>query len=166
MKKTWSILLGAALLLALAACGGGGGETGDGPARTAPDLNQFYEDFMSALGENDRPAMMDVGADLLPGVYPGLESIAARQLVAKTALISAVAFEFVLIEPEDPAGVQAAADVLQARIDYQTANGAFYPMTVEAWEQAKVITRGGVAALLCAGDLQADAEAAFNALFD
>ena len=60
MKKLTSIILSAVLLLALPACGGKGGET----AKDAPDLNQYYEDFMASLGADNTPAMMDVETDL------------------------------------------------------------------------------------------------------
>ena len=130
-----------------------------------PHLNQYYEDFMASLPENDRPAMMDLEADLLAQNYPGLENIQTRQLVAKAAMISMVGYEFALVEVEDASKVQEAADILQARIDYQIENGAFYPMTLESWEKAEVITQGNVAALICAGDQQSQAVEAFNGLF-
>ena len=38
-------------------------------------------------------------------------------------------------------------------------------MTVEAWEKAQVITHGSVVALICAGEEQSDAAAAFEKLF-
>lgn len=159
MKKFVCILLGISLLLALAACGGGK----DAPE--APDLNRYYEDFTASLGEENQPAMMDVDANLLSQVYPGLEAYSLKQGVFKTAMISSVAYEFALAELEDASKVQEVADIFQARIDYQIENGAFYPMTVEAWQKAEVITHGNVVALICAGDEQSQAVEAFNKLF-
>lgn len=162
MKKLMTTLLSFTLLLTLAACGGGGN---GGQTKEAPDLNQYYEDFMAALGD-EGPMVMDLDADMLAGFYPGLEAYGCKQLVGKMAAISATAFEFVLVELEDASHAQEVADILQARVDAQASGGAMYPMTVEAWGQAKVITHGGVVALICAGEVQADAEAAFNALFE
>ena len=162
MKKLVSFLLSVTLLLALAACGKGGNDT---QVREAPDLNRYYEDFMATLEEDNTPAMMDVEADLVPQYYPGLENIQTKQAVLKTALIAMVAYEFALVEVENAADAQTAADIFQARIDYQIETGAFYPMTLESWEKAEVITQGNVVALICAGDDQAQAVEAFNRLF-
>lgn len=162
MKKFWNILLSVTLLLTLAACGKGGN---DAPAKEAPDLNQYYEDFMATLGEENTPAMMDVESDLITQVYPGLEAYSMKQSVLKTAMISAVPYEFALVELENESDVQAVVDIFQARIDYQIETGAFYPMTVEGWEKAQIITQGNVAALICASDEQDQAVEAFNKLF-
>ncbi len=161
MKKLLSILLCAILLPALAACGGGGGNNG----QAAPDLNKYYEDFMATLGADNTPAMMDVETDMIPQVYPGLENYTSKQVVAKMAAITAVPFEFVLLELESEADAQAAASILQARVDSQVNGGAFYPETTAAWEKAQVITHGNVAALICAGSEQDQAVDAFNKLF-
>lgn len=159
MKKWISLLLGFSLLLVLTACEKSGGSAGE-----TPDLNQYYEDFLSTLGE-DRPAMMPVEEDLLPQVYPGLEAYEFKQAVMETAMISTVACEFAVVELEDPSKAQEVADIFQARIDYQIETGAFYPMTLESWEKAEVITHGSVVALICAGDRQSQAVEAFNKLF-
>ena len=162
MKKLTSILLSMTLLLALAACGGNGGGRQN---KEAPDLNKYYEDFMASLGADNQPAMGDVEAEQLSQLYPGLENYAAKQSVLKIAMISAVAFEFALVELENEADAKAVADIFQARIDYQIENGAVYPMTLEGWEQAKIITQGNVVALIVAQGEQDRAVEEFNSLF-
>ena len=109
--------------------------------------------------------MGDVEGEQLAAVYPGLENYAAKQSVLKMAMISAVAFEFALVELENEADAKAVADIFQARIDYQIENGAFYPMTLEGWEQAEIVTQGNVVALIVAQGSQDQAVDAFNALF-
>lgn len=161
MKKIACLALTLVLLLALAACGGKGGDQ----QKEAPDLNKYYEDFMASLGADNQPAMMDIDADMMGQFYPGLETYRTKQLVLKTAAITSVPCEFALVEMEDAANAQAVADIFQARIDAQIEGGAFYPMTVEGWQKAKIITNGAVVALICAGEQQAGAEDAFNALF-
>ena len=175
MKKIFTLLLTLALVLSLPACGNGGDNSGGAPGQSqqqeqqeAPDLSKFYDDFMASLGD-DTPMMMDLTEDdgaLLDQFYPGLSDCGNKQIVVQGAAISAVAFEMALIEVENIDDVQAVSDIFQARIDTQIKNGAYYPATVESWEKAAVITRGSVVALICAGDQQAKAEEAFNALFE
>ena len=162
MKKLTSILLSMTLILTLAACGGGGN---GGQNKEAPDLNQYYEDFMSTLGADNTPAMMDLEGEFLETFYPGLSGFKTKQLVVKAAAISSVPFEFALVELENVADVQKAEEIFQARIDAQVQGGAFYPETIEGWKKAQVITKGSVVALISAGDSQSSAVEAFEKLF-
>lgn len=163
MKRLTALFLSLTLLLTLAACGGGGGNAGQN--KEAPDLNKYYEDFMASLGADNQPAMGDMMEEQIAQFYPGLENYATKQAVMKMAMISAVAYEFALVELENEVDAKAVADIFQARIDYQIENGAFYPMTLEGWEQAKVVTQGNVVALIVAQGDQDRAVEAFNALF-
>lgn len=194
MKKLLTTLLALSMALALlAGCGSknnaGNGNTADNGSNTqteqpekpqkpqkpqepqepeqveAPDLNKFYEDFMASLGEGNAPAMMDLDDATMDAYYPGLKDLAAKQSVKKAAAITTVSFEFVLLELENEADVAAAQKIMQERIDSQANGGAFYPAAAEAWANGKVLTNGNVVALIVAGEQQADAEAAFNALF-
>ena len=188
MKKLLTTLLALSMALALlAGCGSknnaGNGNTADNGSNTqteqpekpqephepeqleAPDLNTFYEDFMASLGEGNAPAMMDLDDATMDAYYPGLKDLAAKQSVKKAAAITTVSFEFVLLELENEADVAAAQKIMQERIDSQANGGAFYPAAAEAWANGKVLTNGNVVALIVAGEQQADAEAAFNALF-
>ena len=160
MKRWISLLLGFSLLLVLTACDKSGVSAGE-----TPDLKQYYENFLSTLGD-DRPAMMPVEEDLVAQVYPGLEAYAFKQAVMETAMISTAAYEFAVVELEDPSKAQEVADIFQARIDYQIETGAFYPATLESWEKAEIITHGNVVALICAGEQQSQAVEAFNKLFE
>ena len=165
MKKILSAILAMSLVLLLAACGSKGGEgTGNDGAKSV-DLNQYHEDFMASLGADNTPAMMDVEAEALDSLYQGLSAYKTAQSVVKVAAINSVAFEFALVELENEADAKAVADIFQARIDYQIENGAFYPMTLEGWEQAEIVTQGNVVALIVAQGSQDQAVDAFNALF-
>ncbi|MDE7243495.1 MAG: DUF4358 domain-containing protein [Oscillospiraceae bacterium] len=157
MKKILLAVLAFALMLSMAACG----KKND----AAPDLNQYYVDFIDGLGEENAPMMMDVEGELLDTYYPGLNGYQTKQRVVKAAAISSVPYEFALVEAESAADAEAIAEIFRSRIDSQTAGGAYYPMTIEAWENAAVLTNGNIAALICAGDTQAEAETGFNALF-
>lgn len=162
MKKICAAIFALSLVLLLAACGGKGGE--QTPAASV-DLNQYYEDFMASLGEDNTPAMMDLEGEALESYYPGLSGYAMKQSVVKMAMIDSVAFEFALVELEKESDAQAVADIFQARVDAQVSGGAFYPATTEAWEQAQIITHGNVVALIVAGSEQSQAVEAFEKLF-
>ena len=86
MKKLTALLLTLTAVLSLAACGGRQGDFDE----KAPDLNQYYEDFMSTLGADNTPAMMDLEGEFLETFYPGLSGFKTKQLVVKAAAISSV----------------------------------------------------------------------------
>jgi len=161
MKRILALLLALASLLALAACG----SRGEDFEKRTPDLDKYYEDFMSTLGEENTPAMMDLEEEMIAGFYPGLEGYETNQSVLKMAAISSVPYEFALVELKNESDAEAVAAIFQSRVDAQTSGGAFYPATIEAWEKAAVVTRGRVVALICAGDEQAAAVEAFEKLF-
>ena len=104
MKKIFTALLAVALVLSLAACGSKSGS----PDQDAPDLNRYFEDFMSGLGEENAPAMMDLEGQYLEAAYPGLSAYQTKQCVVKAAAISSVPYEFALAEQD------AAADAFRA----------------------------------------------------
>lgn len=161
MKKFITILLALTLALSLAACGGREG----GFEEKAPDLNQYYEDFMAALGEENTPAMMDLEGDYLESYYPGLGGYSTKQAVLKAAAISAVPYEFALVELEKESDAKAVAELFQERIDSQVQGGAFYPEAIDSWKKAQVLTKGRVVALISAGEEQEAAVSAFEKLF-
>ena len=169
MKKFLSLILALALSLSLVACGGSDDKKDDAAQAEAPDLQAFFDKYMAdmaaELGEENSPAMMEMEEVGLDAFYPGLKDVATKQMVAQAAMISAVAFEFVLVEVENPADVETVQNIFQTRITTQVEGGAFYPATVAAWEEAQVITNGNVVALIVAADVQAQAVEAFNALF-
>lgn len=175
MKKLFAAVLALTMMLALVACGNantnnGGNNAGNKddevvtPAE-APDLNQYYNDFIASLGEENAPFMMPADPDTLAAFYAGLSDIATKQCVVQLAGMSAVAFEFALVECENAEDVEAVKAILEARKAYQVEGGAWYPETVAAWEGAEIIVKGNVVALILAGEQTADAVAAFNALF-
>ena len=148
MKKLMSIALALALALSLAACGGSG-------SQEAPDLQAYYDNFMTSLGD-EAPMMMEITDEFLDTTYPGLSDCALRQRVLYAAAISAVAFELALVEVEDAADAETVREIFQARIDSQVSGGAMYPATVEAWENGEIITGGNVVALIVGGEYQAE----------
>ena len=176
MKKLISAILALTMMLALVACGASNNNAGNNAGSNAgnqeqtenvaaPDLTKYYEDFMATLGEENTPMMMPADPDTLTAFYAGLSDIATKQCVVQLAAMSAVAFEFALIECENAEDVEAVKAILEARKAYQVDGGAWYPETVAAWEGAEIIVNGNCVALILAGEQTADAVAAFNALF-
>ena len=163
MKKMIAGALALVMMMALAACGNSNG--GNDTAKEAPDLTKYYEDFMGSLGADNTPMMMELDAEMTEAFYPGLKDIEMKQKVMQAAAMSAVPFEFALVEvanADDAAKVQ---EIFNARKDAQVDGGAWYPETIAAWEKGEVIVNGNVVALIVAGDTQADAVKAFNDLF-
>ena len=161
MKKMISAILALTMMLCLVACGGKGGSAN----AEAPNLQKYYDDYMASLGADNAPMMMPVEGEALDAFYAGLSGVATKQSVIQMAAIGAVAFEFALVECENASDVETVKGIFEARVDAQVNGGAFYPETTAAWEKAEVIVNGNVVALIVAGEQQADAVAAFNALF-
>ena len=157
MKRVLTLILALALVLGLTACAQKANEE-------APDLQAYYDDFMSSLGDN-APMMMPLEGEMLEAAYPGIGAYSFKQSIFQMAGISAVAFEMALVEVEKEADVEAVKGIFQSRIDSQVDGGAMYPATIEAWQKAEVKVNGNVVALIVAGEEQTSAADAFDALF-
>ena len=90
---------------------------------------------------------------------------ATKQCVIYTPAMSAVAVEFTLVEVENAEDVEKAEAILQGRIDSQIAGGAWYPETIEGWENnSRLAVNGNSLMLVVYEDADAIVES-FNALF-
>jgi len=180
-KKTLALLLALCLALSLAACGGNAGETTnanvDGstdsgeatepPAQVDVDLTAFYE---SVVEGDEWPALMALEGELLDSFYPGLSELSLKQCLVYTAAISATVGEIALVEAETAEDARKAADIFQARIDYQvgddeTPGGAWYPATIEGWKTTSRIKGEGNYVCMAVGDCSDAAVESFEALF-
>ena len=163
MKKAISILLAAVMALSLTACGNSG-NSGSGDALTI-DLSAFYTEMFNTIfpDPDNAPSMSEITGDYLDQTYPGLSDVETKQCVVYAPMITAVAYEVALVEvanADDAAKVQ---EIFQARIDTQIEGGAFYPATVEAWQnQSEIVTRGSYVALFVGAEKDQMVEA-FNA---
>ncbi|MCI2057501.1 MAG: DUF4358 domain-containing protein [Oscillibacter sp.] len=126
------------------------------------DLSAFYTTLSS---DPNFPSMSAVSGDALDSLYAGLNDLKPKQCLVYMPMISAVASEVALVECASSADVQTVKTIFQARIDYQIEQGAFYPATVEAWQNsAKIVSNGNFVMLVC-GDSADTTVSAFNALF-
>lgn len=129
------------------------------------ELAAFFTGFMEGLGEN-APFMVALEGEILDAFYPGLSAFALKQSVLQMAGMSAVPYEFALVELENAGDAEAIRAILQSRVDAQVSGGAWYDETIAAWEKAEIIVTGNFVAMIVAGDQQAEAVAAYKALFN
>ena len=166
MRKLISLTLALCLCLGLTACAGAGGENGGDQDVFTTDLSAFYDDMFSTIfpDPNNAPSMSEVTGDYLDQLYPGLSEVETTQCLVYAPMITAVAYEIALVEVSDAADVQTVQDIFQARIDSQVEGGAFYPETVEAWQNSsEIVVRGNIVCLFVGAEKD-DMVAAFNAL--
>lgn len=157
MKKLlFPVLAALVLMIGLTACG----ETGD----KHPDLTAYYNSMAETLGWSNE-SMAETPDDVLDIYYPGLKDIETKQFIARSVMISATAEELVLMECNSPEDAQAAKAILQQRMDDQVDGGAWYPSTIQTWENAQVSVNGNYAALIVSGENQEELTEAYNALF-
>jgi hypothetical protein len=140
-KRIFSLLLAVCLTAGLlTGCGSKSAdepETSDGAFTV--DLAQFYSDIMDAA--EDGPMMMELEGETLDSLYPGLSDVELKQCVVYTPAISAVATEFAFVEVADSADVETVQQIFQARIDTQVDGGAWYPATIESWQNdSEIVT--------------------------
>ena len=165
-KKLLALILALTLALSLAACGGGSKEE-DGGTQKEINLTGFYN---AQMEKNEWPALMALEGEMLDGFYPGLSELSAKQCLVYAAAMSAAVGEIALVETETEEDAAKAAEIFQARIDYQVGDdenpgGAWYPETIEGWKNKSQIVSHGNYVMLAVGDSAGDAAEDFDALF-
>lgn len=171
-----SLALALTMLFVLASCGNGGESNSPAPSESAPaadvDLQAFYESLLVTDPESEDYFNPDtrVEGDALAAAYPGLENIAAKQVVIYQPMMSAVACEIALVEVENADDVQAVKDIFQARIDAQVGTddepgGAWYPETIEGWKNNSRIVSNGNCVMLIVWEKADQFVEQFNGLF-
>lgn len=161
-KKLISLALAALMAFSLVACGNSADKNkeDENPAFSA-DLAQFYSTLFQGA---DAPAMDEVTDDMLEYLYPGLAEIELNQRVIYAPMISAVAAEVALVEVANAEDVETVKAIFQQRIDDQVAGGAWYPATIEVWEQnSEIVVIDNYVCLFVGTDKDAQVEA-FRAL--
>ena len=160
MKK-WIALTLMLLMTAglLAACGGN-----KEPEDKTVDLATVYASMEEKQGW-DENYMVDIEGEMLEYNYPGLSEISPKQFIAKMPMISSVVSEIVLMECETEEDAAKAAEILQARIDFQADGGAWYPESIEGWSKGSVQQNGLYVAMIAVWDNQSDLEDIFNQAF-
>ena len=161
MKRRMTLAIVCLLALSLlTACGGSG-------TKEVPDVDlaAFCADKAAEYGW-DENYLADIEGELLENYYPGLKDIPAKQLIVRVPMISAAVAEFVLMECETEDDAGKAKDILEQRAEDQANGGAWYPASMEAWEDAQVISNDRYVALLASSSHQSEAAELFNAKFN
>lgn len=125
------------------------------------DLAAFYNTIIATY---DFAGMMEMDSVALDNFYPGLTAISAKQLVAQMAMITSSANEIVLIECENDSDIDTVRAIFEARKQAQADGGAWYPATIEQWNNAQICVSGNYLMLVC-HENSADIAASFYALF-
>ena len=167
LKKMTSLVLAGVMALSLVACGSqdGGASTEPTPAPLSIDLTEFYNEMFSTIftDPNNSPSMAALEGDMLEQAYPGLSEVETTQCLVYAPMITAVAYEVALVEVANADDVATVQEIFQTRIDTQIESGAFYPATVEAWQNSsEIVVRDNYVALFVGAEKDQMVEA-FNA---
>ena len=162
MKKWMTLTL--ALMMAVCCLSACGSKKEEAHAEVDVDLSAFYADVEAECGIPEG-YMADLEGEMLEGYYPCLADIAAKQLIAKAPMMSAVVNEMVFMQCESEEDAAAAAEILKTRVTTQAEGSAWYPESMEAWSKGEVIQQGTYVAMVASAEYQSTIVDAFNGLF-
>ncbi len=135
------------------------------PSTDSVDLNAFVFALADQHGENFAANANVVEFGMHNDFYPGISDIPTNQLVIYQPMMGAVVCEIALAEVTNAADVAAVKAIFQARIDAQVAGGAWYPESIEGWQNNSRIVTNGNYVMMIAWQFCDDAVASFNDLF-
>ena len=138
----------------------------EAPAAGSVDLNAFYLSLLDNYGENF-PAAMNLceSQELLDAFYTGISEIATKQMLICQPMMGAVVCEIALVEVENAADIDAVKAIMQSRIDAQVEGGAWYPASIEGWQNnSRIVVKGNCVMMIAYEDCDA-VVSAFEALF-
>lgn len=165
MKRIISIFLICALCLAVLAGCGGDKPANDVAANVDVDLAAFVASLSEQYGEEFAANADVVEASIHNDLYPGIADIATEQLVIYQPMMGVVVCEIALAEVTDAADVDAVKKIFQTRIDTQADGGAWYPESIEGWQNnSRIVTKGNCIMMIAWSHCE-EAVADFEALF-
>lgn len=135
------------------------------PAAGVVDLNAFVMSLAEQHGENFAANANVVEFGMHTDLYPGIADINTKQLVIYQPMMGAVVCEIALAEVADAADVEAVKTIFQSRIDTQVDGGAWYPESIEGWQNNSRIVTNGNFVMMIAWQYCDEAVSAFNDLF-
>ena len=135
------------------------------PSTDGVDLNAFVSDLAAQHGENFAANANVVEFGMHNDLYPGIADIPTKQLVIYQPMMGAVVCEIALAEVTSASDVDAVKAIFQSRIDAQVNGGAWYPESIEGWQNNSRIVTNGNYVMMIAWQFCDDAVSAFNDLF-
>lgn len=145
----------------LTACG----SKDSGNSNANVDLKAFVTALADEHGENFAANADVVEAGMHNDMYPGISDIETKQLVIFQPMMGAVVCEIALAEVANADDVEAVKTIFQSRIDAQVNGGAWYPESIEGWQNNSRIVTNGNYVMMIAWQYADDAVTAFNELF-
>lgn len=132
------------------------------------DLAAFFDSIVA--GDENFNANMALTGEYLDALYPGLNAVFPKQCVIYQPMMSAVVCEIALVEVSDAKDVGTVKSIFQARIDAQVGTedepgGAWYPASIEGWQNDSRIVSNGNYVMLIAYEKCDDVVNLFNGLF-
>lgn len=111
------------------------------------DLTAFYQ---SISGYEGMAGLMQLEGEMLDMGYAGLSGVSTKQSAVYAPMMTAAGVEVALVEVSDPSQVATVKAIFQGRINAQIDGGAWYPETIEAWQNhAKVVSNGNYVMMIC-----------------
>lgn len=135
------------------------------PADSSVDLEAFVAALAALSNGNFVADTNVVEYEMENDLYPGIADIATSQLVIYQPMMSSVVCEIALAEVSSSADVDAVKAIFQTRIDTQVNGGAWYPASIESWQNESRIVSHGNFVMMIAWAYCDDAVSAFNDLF-
>ncbi len=131
------------------------------PEASKVDLSSFAA---TTMANNQFGFLEQANDDLLNEYYTGLTAIPTEQRLVYICMMSNNPGEFALIQVKDSKDVASVKSILQARIDYMTSGGAYYPAATQMWtENSTVVSNGNYVMMVVHENKQAIVDS-FNAL--
>ena len=135
------------------------------PSVSGVDLNAFVMDLANKHGENFAANANVVEFGMHNDLYPGIADVKTNQLAIYQPMMGAVVCEIALAEVADAADVETVKTIFQDRINFQVDGGAWYPESIEGWQNNSRIVTNGNFVMMIAWMYCDEAVADFNALF-
>ncbi len=126
-------------------------DTPEAPTDEARDLTAFYGTmFPEAVASG--LSLVPLEGDMLEYSYPGLAAMNLKQMLAYAPLMSAVAYEVVLVEAPDAATAKDVKTILDNRVSTMKEEQGNYPAVTEMWQTSAYVEEDGNYLMLVVGE--------------
>ena len=140
MKRVICVILALVLTLALVGCGKKSDDAN-------VDLAKVCASAVESVTKNSDIVLFEAAEGEIKMVYPDLDAIKCKQLVAYFPPVMGASYEVVMVEVENSADVDKVKAILQGRID-TIVNDTTYPDNAAGWKAgAEVYVNGNYVVL-------------------